>query len=526
MLVLNKTDLFNIDKELCERSLAEFVKQSWHVLEPANPYVHGWHIDAVCKHLESVSNGTINRLLMNVPPGTMKSLLVNVFWPAWEWGPNKMPHLRYIGASHELSLATRDSAKMRRLIESEWYQKRWPTILLDDQNTKTNFENTRTGFRIACPVRSMTGKRGDRVLWDDPLSAADANYDSSREEVITIFKETLPTRLVNPEKSSIVIIMQRLHQMDPSGYIIANAKDLGYEVLILPMEYEVLTDEEREKIIPFKSSIGFVDPRTEDGELLFPERFPQHVVDRDKAAMGDYAVAGQFQQRPIPRGGKMFPVEQFQIVKAINKDLIVQSVRYWDKAGSEPKKNKVNKGARTAGVLMHKLRNGKFLITDVVRGMWLASAREERIKQTAELDGVGVKVWVEQEPGSGGKESADNTITNLAGFSIRKERPVGDKIFRADPYSAQVQVGNVILLEGDWNRDFISEHENFPNGSTKDQVDACSGAFAKLNSNAVIQNGTYVGIESVSSVAKEFGRESANDESESLAVYHTTIPDW
>src|SRR5690606_34153287 len=127
-------DLIEVERELCSRSLSEFVKLAWPVLEPGQPYVHGWHMDAICEHLEAITSGEINRLLINVPPGTSKSTLVSVFWPAWEWGAKKLPNKRFISASHEQGLAVRDALKMRRLIQSEWYQGLWGITLTGDQN--------------------------------------------------------------------------------------------------------------------------------------------------------------------------------------------------------------------------------------------------------------------------------------------------------------------------------------------------------------------------------------------------------
>lgn len=461
-MILSKADLLAIEREACKRSLATFVREAWDVLEPGTPYVHGWHVEAICEHLEAVTRGEINRLLINIPPGTMKSTLTSVFWPAWEWGPAGMPHIRMIGASHEGSLATRDARKMRMLVTSDWYQERWPVALARDQSEKINFENESRGFRQACPVRSMTGKRGHRIIWDDPHSSEGANSQAEREEAVRIFKETLPTRLVEPKTSAIVIVMQRLHESDVSGEILAG--DYGYEHLMLPMEFE---PDRR-----CTTSIGWSDPRTEEGELLFPERFPQEVIERDTKVMGEYAVAGQFQQRPAPRTGGFFEWEKLEIVEAHPR--IVEWVRYWDKAGTQ------DGGKRTAGVRMGRGKDGLFYITDCVTGQWNATNREGVIKQTATMDGRDVRVWIEQEPGSGGKESAESTISNLAGYSVYAERPTGDKELRAEPYAVQVAAGNVKLVAGPWVQLFIDEHKSFPRGKFKDQIDAASGAFNKL----------------------------------------------
>ena len=223
------------------------------------------------------------------------------------------------------------------------------------------------------------------------------------------------------------------------------------------------------------TSIGFRDPRSEDGELLFPARFPAEVVARDKRAMGELGTAGQFQQRPTPRGGGMFPTDRFVLVDhPPEPSAIADSIRYWDKAGTK------DGGAFTAGVLLHKLKDGRFCVAHCRRGQWSALEREREIRQIAELDGKRLRIAIEQEPGSGGKESAETTIRNLAGWRVTADRPTGDKVVRAEPYAAQVQGGNVLLVRGAWNKDFIDEHVSFPVGRAKDQVDATSAAFNLL----------------------------------------------
>lgn len=215
-LNLTTADWLAIERELCKRSLAEFAKRAWHILEPATPLKWGWALDAICAHLEAVTRGEVHRLLMNVPPGTMKSLLTGVIWPSWEWGPAGMPEKRFLATAHKQDLAIRDNTKCRRLIQSDWYQTRWPVPLVHDQNQKTKFENLATGFREAMAFNSMTGARGDRVILDDPLSADDANSEAALLASELSFLEALPTR-INNDRSAIVVIMQRLHERDPRG---------------------------------------------------------------------------------------------------------------------------------------------------------------------------------------------------------------------------------------------------------------------------------------------------------------------
>ena len=215
-----------------------------------------------------------------------------------------MPHLRYVCAAHQQDLAVRDGLRMRRLIQSEWYQGHWGdrVILTGDQNQKIKFENTATGFRQATAAGSITGARGDRVLIDDPTSVDGAASEAIRASTNEWFLESVPTRLNNPKTSAILVIMQRLHEEDVSGIILD--KELGYDHIMLPMRYEPARAQ--------PSQLGYEDPRSEDGELLFPERFPEAVVDRDERAMGPYATAGQFQQSPEPRGGGIIKRDWWQ----------------------------------------------------------------------------------------------------------------------------------------------------------------------------------------------------------------------
>ena len=163
--------LDEIDRELAGRRLAEFVRQAWGVVEPSTPFVPGWHIDAIIEHLEAVSHGQIRNLLINVPPRHMKSLLVSVFWPAWEW--IRWPERRWLYSSYAATLSIRDSVKCRRLIESPWYQSGWGDrfALTSDQNTKGRFDNSRSGYRLSTSVGgAATGEGGDRVVCDDPTT--------------------------------------------------------------------------------------------------------------------------------------------------------------------------------------------------------------------------------------------------------------------------------------------------------------------------------------------------------------------
>src|SRR5450755_2537710 len=191
--------LEKVDRELASRSFREFVRQAWHVVEPATPFVSSWHIDVICDHLEAVTRGEIRNLLINVPPRHMKSLLVSVFWPAWEW--IRWPERRWLFSSYAASLSIRDSLRCRRLIESPWYQSRWADrfALTSDQNTKGRFDNDRSGYRLATSVGgSVTGEGGDRLVCDDPHNVQEAESDSIRKTTTDWFDVVMSTRVNDP----------------------------------------------------------------------------------------------------------------------------------------------------------------------------------------------------------------------------------------------------------------------------------------------------------------------------------------
>jgi predicted phage terminase large subunit-like protein len=276
----------------------------------------------------------------------------------------------------------------------------------------------------------------------------------------------MSSRFNNPATGVRVIIMQRLNEDDLTGHVLE--KETGYVHLRLPARFEL---ENR-----CKTSIGFTDPRTYDGEPLWKEMYGEEALSRLEKELGsEYAIAGQLQQRPSVRGGGLFKIEKFEYVRNVHPMDIVKSVRYWDKGGTTDKSN-----AQSSSTLMHKLKDNSFVIAHSVSGQWTATKREKMILQIAQNDGVKVIVYVEQEPGSGGLESAVGTVRNLAGFSCGRDKVTGSKEIRAEPYATQVEIGNVKLVEASWNKDFIAQHELFPKGRLKDMVDSASGAFNML----------------------------------------------
>jgi predicted phage terminase large subunit-like protein len=441
----------------------------------------------------------------------MKSLLVSVLWPAWEWGPAMLPAMRYLTTSYTEEFVKRDSRRMRDLVTSEWYQHLWGDQVRLVRTGESSFANDRTGFRQGVPFKSMTGGRGDRVIIDDPHSTETAESDADRATTIRIFRESVPTRVNDPERSAIIVVMQRIHHDDVSGQI--QKLHLPYAHLMLPMEFEP----ERRCSTP----IGFTDPRSQAGDLLFPERFTRAAVEAAKVPMGSYAVAGQFQQRPTPREGGLFKRHWFGEVSAVPAQ--VTRSRGWDIAATK------KKGADwTAGVRVAMDSDGVFYIEDCIKAQASPLEVEQILKAAARTDPHPTAIRIPEDPGAAGVAFAQALIRACVGFDIKAKRATGDKETRAKPAAAQAEAGNVKLVrtgEADrdaWIEPFLGELTNFPGGSHDDQVDAFSEAFNDLVM-PVIAGGAYLEIARRELAAKQ---EAANAPKPTTVSYAVGSAEW
>lgn len=459
-----------------ERSLRAFVRLMWPVLHPERPLVEGWALHAILDHLEAVASGDIKKLLINVPPGCMKSLAVNVFLPAWLWGPRGQAHKQVISWSYAEQLTIRDNRRFRRLIRSDLYQRHWGDCFYfsKDQDEKRYLENNHTGFKFAAGIHGGgTGHRGDLLIWDDPHKVKEAESDLNRESANQWLTETLPTRK-NDNDAAFIGIMQRIHERDCSGTVLADPECLGYEHLCLPMEYE------HDHPHPSRTSLHFQDPRTKDGELLWPQRFPREEVEDLKRTMrtwgGTYAEQGQFQQRPAPRGGGMFKRKDFVIVDQAPPCIAV--ARGWDLAATSAKKNPG--AAYTAGVKMGITADKRIVVLDVVRVQDDPNAVNELLVATAKADGYAVVQDIPEDPGQSGKHQATHLAQLLMGFVCMFGKETGSKPSRARPFASQVEAGNVMVVRAPWIDAYVAEAEVFPNGRFMDQIDASSRAMARL----------------------------------------------
>jgi predicted phage terminase large subunit-like protein len=295
-----------------------FLKVAWHLLEPGTPFVDGPHIEQICNHLEAVSHGLIKRLIINVPPGSSKSVCTAVAWPAWDWGPNKKATRKWLYTSFDPGLSSRDSLKALELINSEWYQDRWPVDILD--RAKTDYRTSKRGFRRSVGTKGkITGRHPDIQVVDDPMKASDSQGNAAikKTELVNVqnwWTGTMASRGADPKKVARVIIMQRLHDDDLAGFVLEQAKHGGeaYVHLRLPMEYEAaypcITYMDPQ---PSNDNGGAHGPRlggdwrTQEGELLCPERWDRAVVEQKKRELNT-EYSAQYQQRPSNIAGQIF----------------------------------------------------------------------------------------------------------------------------------------------------------------------------------------------------------------------------
>ena len=442
-----------------EHSLRRYVEQAWPILEPAVAFLPNWHIDYLVEHLEAVTAGEITRLLINVPPRHMKSTLVSVLWPTWEW--IRRPSGRWIFASHAESLAIKHSVDRRTVLQSEWYRRRWGEIvrLASDQNEKREFLNTRRGHMTATSIgASILGKGGNRIVVDDPHNPVLVESDGQRDAAIRFFSRTLSTRLDSKATDAIVVVMQRLHERDLAAVCV----DFGFTHVCIPAEAEVTTR------VVFPRS-GHVVSR-DAGDVLWPAREGVAVLAQQRQLLGAAVYAGQYQQRPAPAGGTIFRRDWFRYYDELPRDLeIAQS---WDMAFKDKADHDY-----VVGLVAGRLGADIYLI-DRVKGQWSFSESCRQVEALAEHYPSTTTTLIEDM--ANGPAIIDALTHRIPG--IIAVQPAGGKIARAQAAQPRVEAGNVYLpnphaegpLRADraWVDDFLHQLTVFPHGAHDDDVDA------------------------------------------------------
>lgn len=506
----DRLDIF-ADAEECERDLSLFYKRSWAVLDPAR-YVHNWHVDAISDHLMAVTDGSIKKLLINVPFRVGKTLLSSVSYNAWTWaqgtkGPRAGPQVRFLCLSYASTLSHESATTCRRLIGSAWYQDRWGdrVKISPVQDNKEKFDTLAMGSRISVGFDGGTlGRGGDIKIIDDPHKVKEVESDDVRLGTIRTYDEGLSSRFTDPETAAEIIIMQRLHGDDLSGHVLE--KYTGHVHLMLPMEYEPTRH--------CHTVLGWDDPRglgadgallpglgedgkliagsplaAREGVLLWPKRFTREVVENLKTSLGPYGSAGQLQQSPTPRGGGIILAEWWQLWEGDGYPDFSRVFVSVDTASTEKEQN--DEAAITAWGVWH-LDNGQpqLMLLDAWEGRLEFHKLVTKVADICKRRGADVCL-VE------GKANGIDVINELRRLYGRREwstiqiDPKGDKVARLT--AVQAQFSGEFRLDaatgkGNWvggivwapDRDFaqmtIDRVAGFPKGRKKGIVDTVSQA--------------------------------------------------
>lgn len=474
MSTLELPSIDEIDRCLAERSLADYTRQMWPILEPGTEYLHNWHIDCMCEHLEAVTLGQITRLIVNVPPRHMKSTAVSIAWPTWEWIQH--PDYRYIFGSYSQSLSTKHSVDRRTVIQSDWYRRNWGDRfrLTGDQNVKTEFRNDQQGVMFATSLAgTVMGKGGRRIIVDDPHNPKEAESSLQREAGITAFDRTLSTRLDDKKNGAIVVVMQRLHEKDLSGHLM---KQGGYVHLCLEAE----ADQHTTISLPSGKTI-----ERKPGDLLWPEREGPKEIESAKRALGPYGYAGQYQQAPAPAGGGRFKSDWFRSFdvmdgkyRLLQPDGSFKAVAIgecdrfamMDPAGTEADQN--NRPCYTVIGIIDVTPTHDMVIVDLYRGQVEAPAAADKgVELTRRYD----LPWIGVEKDGIGLGVVQSI--RRRGVTVRPIKARGSKEARSETAEIRMAAGMIYWpANAPWRFDFEAELLNFPTGEYKDQVDMLAHA--------------------------------------------------
>ena len=493
--------LAELDRVDYEESLYKFLRAGWRHIDPA-PWKDGWPIEAVAKHLQAVIDGDIKRLIINIPPRMGKSSICSVALPAWTWaqpekrnGPTSGPGVQFLYASYAQQLSVRDSVKCRRLIQSPWYQQHWGKrfALASDQNVKGRFLNDKGGERLITSVGSAaTGEGGSIIVIDDPNAADEAFSEATVEATIEWWDGTMSTRLNDAKTGAYIVIQQRLAEDDLTGHILS--KDKGeWTHLILPMHY----DPERS----FVTRIGWEDPRTEPGELLWPERFGVAEVEALERSLVTRA-AGQLEQAPVTPGGGIIKRTWWQLWEADSfppMDYILASVdtAYTEKTINDPSamtvwgvftQDPVAIASRMIGADGRPEYLPRTYVEQAPKVMLMAAWAEhlefhdlvEKIAKTAKKCRVD-KILIEAKASGISVAQELRRVYSAENFAVQLNDPKStDKVSRL--YSVQHIFNDATVYAPDrkWADEVITEVEVFPKGKHDDRVDTVSQAMRHM----------------------------------------------
>ena len=448
---------------LSRRYLKVFVHRAWPILEPVTPLQWNWHLDLLCDYLTAVARGQIRRLIINVPPRSMKSLLCTVFYPVWRWCTE--PQRRFMFVSYSEELSSDHSVFRRNVLSSQRYRSGCGRLVrfAKDQNLKTQYENTRRGVMFSTSINgSATGKGCDELIVDDPMNAKKAFSDQERENTNRNFDATFRSRLNDPSKGVIIVIMQRLHDEDLTGHLLRR-EPKAWTHLKLPAEFE------RDESWAFPVS-ACAPKQVKAGDLLWESRFTREVLDDLKTALGSWSYAGQYQQNPAPLQGGVIQREWIQYYRELPSAASMRWVQSWDCSFKDTKESDY-----VVGQVWVQVGAYYYLVDQVRERMDFVRTRQAIQQMTAKHPQATTKLIEDKANGPAVISSLRSEIPGITAFD-----PADPKIGRLNAVSPLFEARNIWLPEpsrASWVGDFIEELTHFPKAAHDDQVDACTQAL-------------------------------------------------
>ena len=459
---------FALEKKLCEMSFYEFFKAAWIVVEPAVPLSTNWHHKYICDMLQEECERIIAQkpktkdIIINVPFRSTKSLIVTVMFPVWAW--IKSPKLRFITSSYSATLSIELATKSRDIIFSDWFKVRWGDVfhIKKDQNLKERYENNFVGMRRATSVGgTVTGQGGDFLIVDDPLSPQMANSATERENANEWYRTTFYSRLNQADIGVRIIIMQRVHEDDLSGFLLDRETRIKYKHICIPATNE-------DGNIKPKSLEKFYNKET---GLFWEDRFSKKILNDYKSALGTYGYAGQLQQTPTPLDSGMIHKDWFKIDRYRVEEAVVNFVI--DPAYTANEKND------PSALLAYTYKDNKWQIVDCVNVYKEFPDLVKYIQHWVQKNGYTNRSRIFVEPKASGK-SIVQTLVRETGLNVKEDKPpTKDKVARVSDISASLESGRVSLLNGDWNRKFLEQLVKFPAAKHDDMVDCLVMAVNK-----------------------------------------------
>ena len=443
------------------RNFTAFVEKSFSTLSPGQAFIPNWHIDAISYQLERVRRGEIRRLIINMPPRSLKSIMTSVAFPAFVLG--HAPSRRLICVSYSGELTKKHSNDFRALIESTWYRDLFPNTRIGPyKNSETEIEFTERGFRLATSVGgTLTGRGGEIIIIDDPLKPDDAMSEVKRTAANQWFKNTLLSRLDDKRTGAIIIVMQRVHMDDLTGFVLEQSSE--WEILSLPAVAEY---EQTLRISPRMSYVRG------PGTALFPEREPLATLEQIKRQIGSDAFSAQYQQMPVPPGGAMIKRDWIrryhQLPDQASRLLTIQS---WDTASKGGPDN--DWSVCTTWILT---KDHRWYLADVFRKrLDYPSLKAAALTLAKQWRPTRVLI----EDAAAGTALIQELRTKILAIAIK---PNSDKISRMAVISTIFEAGCVYFPErAHWLPDLESELFAFPGGRHDDQCDSISQALAEKN---------------------------------------------